>query len=198
MTARDFMRSAVLTIGMAWLPPSAAAVAGPVDTSGVSFCTLSGWSDDPDPAGLNIRAAPSVNAEVIGRVPRPREDHDEAAEFDIIGSRNGWFLIKGVKFVDYGSGKGDRAVFAGPGWVFADKVRFLINSADVRDAPAASAKVVARLRSADGASGPDSAKIDHVHGCSGAFVEATVHMDGQRPARGWVTKICGNQVTTCP
>jgi hypothetical protein len=198
MTPPDFMRLAGLTIGMACLLLPAAAVAGPVDTSGVTACTLSGWSDDPDPAGLNIRAAPGVTAEIIGRVPLPKEEHDEAAQFDIIGSRNGWFLIKGVKFVDYGSGKGDRAVFAGPGWVFADKVRFLINGADVRDVPAASAKVVARLRSADGTSGPDSAKIDHVHGCSGAFADVTAHMEGQRPARGWVTKICSNQVTTCP
>jgi hypothetical protein len=37
-----------------------------------------------------------------------------------------------------------------------------------------------------------------VFGCSGAFAEAAVHMDGERPTRGWVTGICSNQVTTCP
>ena len=168
-----------------------------MDTAGVTTCALSGWSNDPDPAGLNIRAAPRADAEIIGRVPRPGEK-DEAAEFEIIGSRNGWFLITGVKFVDYYTGKGDRAVFAGPGWVFADKVRFLINNADVRSAPAKNASVLAKLRTPDGASGPDSATIAHVFGCSGAFAEAAVHMEGQRPVRGWVTGICSNQVTTCP
>jgi hypothetical protein len=29
--------------------------------------------------------------------------------------------------------------------------------------------------------GPDSATIDHVFGCSGAFGDASVHMEGQRP-----------------
>jgi hypothetical protein len=60
--------------------------------------------------------------------------------------------------------------------------------------------VVAKLRvdAPDHAAGPDSATIDHVFGCSGAYAEAAVHMEGQRPARGWVTSICSNQVTTCP
>jgi hypothetical protein len=58
--------------------------------------------------------------------------------------------------------------------------------------------VLARLSARDGTSGPDSANIDHVFGCSGEFAEAAVHMEGQRPVRGWVTGICSNQVTTCP
>jgi hypothetical protein len=117
-------------------------------------------------------------------VPHPKEEYDEAAQFDIIGSRNSRFLIKGVKFVGYNTDKGDRAVFAGPGWVFTDKVRFLINRPEVRGALAEKAPVVARLRS-DGHAGPDSATINHVFGCSGAF--ASVHMEGQHPIRGWVT-----------
>jgi hypothetical protein len=196
MHTRNILWS-MLAIGMACLLSSEAAAAT-VDTAGVTTCALSGWSNDPDPSGLNIRAAPRADAEVIGRVPRPREKEDEAAEFDIIGTRNGWLLITGVKFVDYGSGKGDRTVFAGPGWVFADKVRFLINNADVRSAPAKNASVLAKLRTPDGTSGPDSATIDHVFGCSGSFAEAAVHMESQRPVRGWVTGICSNQVTTCP
>src|SRR5438445_260314 len=156
MNAPNTMHPVVL-IGATCLFVPAAVIAAPVDTSGVTACALSGWSNDSDPAGLNIRAAPRADAEIIGRVPQPRKAGadgrpvEEAAEFKIIGSRNGWLLVTGVKFVGYYSDDGkDRAVFAGPGWVFADKVRFLINSAEVRDAPAGNAKVVARLRSADG------------------------------------------------
>jgi hypothetical protein len=129
---------------------------------------------------------------------RAQSGDSYAAEFDIMGSRNGWLLVRGVRFADYGGGKGDRTVFAGPGWVFADKVRFTINRAEVRGAPVDDAPVLAKLRNADDSAGPDSAFIDHIYGCSGAFAEATVHMDGQRPVRGWVTGICSNQVTTCP
>jgi hypothetical protein len=194
------LRSLILGIAAAACLVAAPAKAANVDTSGVTACSLSGWSNDPDPAGLNIRISPRADADVIGRVPPARAQGGDsyAAEFDIIGSRNGWFLVRTVKFADYGSGKGDRAVFAGPGWVFADKVRFTINRAEVRGAPDDHAKVVAKLRSADDSAGPDSAFIDHVYGCSGAFAEAAVHMEGQRALRGWVTGICSNQVTTCP
>ncbi len=171
---------------------AAPARAANVDTAGVTACSLSGWSNDPDPAGLNIRLAPRADAEIIGKVPPARAQAGDsyAAEFEIIGSRNGWFLVRGVKFADYGSGKGDKAVIAGPGWVFADKVRFMINRAEVRSAPAAEAPVLARLRSADGSAG--------LYSCSGAFAEAAVRMEGKPAVRGWVTGICSNQVTTCP
>ena len=194
------LRCAVLSIGVAWYLSSATGIAATVDSSGVTACALSGWSNDPDPSGLNIRAAPSTDAEIIGRVPPAKAQAGDsyAAEFRITGSRNGWFLVSRVKFADYGSGKGDRILFGGPGWVFADKVRFLINRAEVRSAPADNAQLVATLRTADGGGGPDSATIDHVFGCSGAFAEAAVHMEGQRQVRGWVTGICSNQVTTCP
>jgi hypothetical protein len=206
MTASNTLRSVMLTIGMTFLL-FPAAVAATVDTSGATACTLSGWSNDNDPAGLNIRAAPRADAEIVGRVPQPRKGGadgrgaEEAAEFEIIGSRNGWFLITHVKFVGYYRDDGkDRAVFAGPGWVFADKVRFSINRQDVRGAPAGNAPVLAKLRldSPDTTAGPDSATIDHVFGCSGDFAEVTVHMERQRPTRGWVNGICSNQVTTCP
>jgi hypothetical protein len=200
MTNQKTIRSAMLMAGAASFVWTAAGVAATVDTAGVAACALSGWSNDRDPAGLNIRAAPRTDAEIIGRVPPPQEQGRDsyAAEFRIIGSRNGWFLINGVKFRDYESGKGERILFGGPGWVFADKVRFLINRAEVRGAPAQTAPVLAKLQTPDGTGGPDSANIDHVFGCSGEFAEAIVHMEGQRQTRGWVTGICSNQVTTCP
>jgi hypothetical protein len=200
MRTQKIIRSVTLTIGAACSLPPAVAAAPTVDTTTAAACTLSGWSNDPDPAGLNIRAAPRADAEIVGRVPPPEEQAGDsyAAEFDIIGSRNGWFLINGVTFRDYGGGKGARVRFGGPGWVFGDKVRFLINRAEVRSAPAENAPILARLGTPDGKGGPDSAMIDRVFGCSGAFAEATVHMEGQRQVRGWVTGICSNQVTTCP
>jgi hypothetical protein len=120
------LRCAVLSIGVAWYLSLATGVAATVDSSGVTACALSGWSNDPDPSGLNIRAAPSTDAEIIGRVPPAEAQAGDryAAEFRITGSRNGWFLVSRVKFADYGSGKGDRILFGGPGWVFADKVGF--------------------------------------------------------------------------
>ena len=179
---------------------ASAAFAQPVQTAGVTACAITGWSGDPDPAGLNVRAAPNKDAKVIGRIPAARDQAGDtySAEFDIVGSRDGWLLIRNAHFADYGGGKGDQVVFVGPGWVFADKVRFLINSIDLHRSPGADAPVVAKLSARGGASGPDSANIDHVYGCSGAFAEIAVHMEHQSPTRGWATGICSNQVTTCP
>jgi hypothetical protein len=176
------------------------ALAADIDTAGATSCVLSGWSDDHDPAGLNIRAAPKKNAKVIGRLPPPQAQTGDsyAAEFKIIGSRDGWLLISSAKFADYGGGKGDEILFAGPGWVFADKVRFLINDSNLREAPDPGAPVILKLASEDHTSGPDSANIDHVFGCDGSFADIAVHMPQSPRVRGWATRICANQVTTCP
>jgi hypothetical protein len=177
-----------------------AGMAAPVQTAGATACAISGWSTDPDPAGLNVRAAPAKDARIIGRLPAQRAQAGDsyAVEFEVVGSQGGWLLIRNAYFADYGGGKGDQVVFKGPGWVFADKVRFLINRTDLYKAPSASAPVVAELTNADHSSGPDSADIDHVYGCSGDFAEVSAHMAGKPPTRGWATGICSNQVTTCP
>ncbi len=99
MTNPKIIRSVTLAIGAACFFPAAAGVAATVDATVAAACALSGWPGDPDPAGPNIRAAPRANAEVIGRVPP--ESNGYAAEFEIAGSSNGWFLINGVKFRDY-------------------------------------------------------------------------------------------------
>jgi hypothetical protein len=193
-------RIAMMMTALCCTWPGAAFAAAAVETAGATPCTISGWSDDHDPAGLNIRAAPRKDATVIGRIPPPEAQGGDtyAADFKIIGSRDGWLLISGAKFADYGNGKGDRVLFPGPGWVFADKVRFLINDANLRKAGDAGAPIVIKLSTPDFASGPDSASIDHVFGCSGDFADIAVHMPDGPKARGWATRICSNQVTTCP
>jgi hypothetical protein len=127
----------MLGFGAVCLCTGAARSATPVDTSGATACAIAGWSADRDPPGLNIRAAPRLDATVVGRVPPPEQQDGEsyAAEFRITASLNGWLLVRDVKVVDYASGKGDRLVFAGPGWVFADKVRLAINRPELRRAP---------------------------------------------------------------
>lgn len=179
--------------------PASASLAAAVETNGVTACSISGWSNDKDPAGLNVRAAPRKDAPIIGRIPPEKMQAGDsyAAEFAIIGSRDGWLLVRDVKFADYGDGKGDRAVFAGPGWVYADKVRFLINNDDLRRAADRDSPVIMKLVTPDHSAGPDSATIDHVYGCNGDFADIAVHLNGPT-MRGWATGICSNQVTTCP
>lgn len=169
------------------------AAAEPVDTSGATACSIAGWSADRDPAGLNVRAAPRKDAPILATLP-PEAEY--AVEFDIIGSRDGWLLIRNAQMPSYGDAP-DKPVFAGPGWVYADKVRFLINDPALRSLPKPDAPIVLPLHNADHSEGPDSASIDHVFGCSGAFAEIEAHMSKGPRKRGWATHICSNQVTTC-
>ena len=174
-----------------------------VDTTGVTRCQISGWSKDKDPAGLNVRAAPRADAPVIATLPPERRQghHDTyAVEFRIIGSRDGWLLIEKAKIVDYENGKGDRVIFAGPGWVSGGMVGFEINDANLRAAPSVDAKVIATLMDnsdPDGVTGPDGAAVDRVYGCEGGFADVDVHMPRGQKYRGWAARICSNQVTTC-
>jgi hypothetical protein len=179
--------------------PTNASLATAVQTNGITACSIFGWSSDKDPAGLNIRSAPGKDARIIGRIPREKAQGGDsyAAEFAIIGSQDGWLLVRNVRFADYGDGKGDRVVFTGPGWVYADKVRFLINENNLRSAADRASPVIMKLVSSDHTAGPDSANIDHVYGCRGDFADIAVHMNGPT-MRGWATGICSNQVTTCP
>ena len=74
-----------------------AAQAAPLDTAGASRCEVTGYAKDRDPKGTNVRIAPRADAAVIGRLaPLTKISADEwtGVEFDIVGSKDGWLLIK--------------------------------------------------------------------------------------------------------
>ena len=105
--------------------------------SGTEACDLRGWSIDDNPAGLNVYLKPSPDSRLLGTLP-PRyrfPDASEAApeegfftEFDIIGYRDGWFMIEhaeppGRSYADPESYPDDHPEpFAGRGWIPADRV----------------------------------------------------------------------------
>jgi hypothetical protein len=185
--------AAALTVGLA-------AHAAPVDTKVTTPCAFSAWSNETDPAGLDVHAAPRADAAIVAKLPASRKGTDYAVEFRVIGSRDGWLLIEKAKFVDYDGGGAETQVFAGPGWVSGTKVGFEINDARVFAAPDADAAVKAQLLVAvepNGSYGPDSAVVDRVFSCSGSFADVQVHMPKGAPVRGWVARLCANQVTTC-
>lgn len=191
-----FDRAAPLLLALAAAVASGqGARAASVDTKVTTPCAFSAWSTDKDPAGLNVRAAP-----IVGKLPAPRASGDYAVEFQVIGSRDGWLLIRQAKRVDYDGGGPDTQVFAGPGWVSGTKVGFEINDARVYAAPDAAAKVTAQLLDTsdpNGIYGADAAVVDRVFSCSGGFADVQLHMPKGAPIRGWVARLCANQVTTC-
>ena len=199
MTTGPRRRATILCLAL--LTPPASALAVEVETAAAP-CSFRVWSKDPDPAGLNVRAAPRRDAAVIARLPPPRgADEDRmAVEMTVIGGRDGWFLISGAGWGDY-EGTGERPVFEGRGWVSGAMIDTQVQDEAVRAAPAADARVLDAPHETP--LGREYLKTGRFLACAGGWVEiegAFVRGEGEagRRVRGWVTDLCGNQVTTCP
>ena len=172
--------------------------------AGVEPCSMTAWSNDKDPAGLNVRAEPSAKAKVLGIVPPPRVmpikydafgPEPVKAEFKIIGFRDGWFLIADIKApgVPYDAPYPANLPkpYKGRGWVAGNKIGA---------APAFTGLPFGRLYKAphvearhEMRTGGSDNPFARVLSCSGAWGQVEAE-DGKR---GWVRGLCANQVTTC-
>ena len=198
-----------LTVIAATAPAAATAQAAatvPVDTAGATQCTLEGFLTDTDPKGTNLRSAPRADAPVIGHLPPQFKleggDVTVGAEFEIVGSKNGWLLIRNADVTPQNE---DLKIFPGPAWLSGRLAGFTIGSLELRAAPADDAPVVAKLMGElpDGSGyGADLFKVLQVHSCQGHFAEVTIlaapDIDPHaKPLRGWVGHVCSTQLTTC-
>ncbi len=189
-------RLPIVLLGLS-LATTQAAVAEPIDTTGAIQCEASGFSIDPDPKGTNLRSAPRVNAPVIGRLaPRTRITPVEivGVTFDIVGSKDGWLLIKnGNPEPDFMLGPANAA--DGRGWVSGRLVGTTLGAAALRAAPRRDAPPVADL-SGPGMS-PESTVVTVIHGCQGKYVEVTASPLKGKTVRGWSWAPCSLQLTPC-
>ncbi len=186
----------------------------PMLPAGVTSCAFDAMPNDPDPSGLNIREGPSAQSRVLGRLPKvesPQPDVGSvAAEFHVIGTRNGWFLIEGAH---YGYGYRKAQPYARRGWVSGKLITTGLREPYLKGAPRANAPNVVRLsfESKDFVVGPDSIRPDAILDCSGKWfrVEIPLKQSGFRLtplmpsgapagyARGWTDSYCTEQLTTC-
>ena len=177
--------------------------AQPLETAGATTCDVRAFAIDPDPRGTNVRSAPRANASVIGHlVPLTRIERDTlvGVEFDIVGSKDGWLLIRngrpeGGLILD-AAHKAD-----GRGWISGRLAATTLALPAFRSAPHRDAPEVARLMGdisgPDGSWGPYSVAISVVHGCQGGYIDVTVTPPRGKPVRGWSYKPCAAQLTTC-
>jgi hypothetical protein len=174
-----------------------AAAAQPLDTAGAMSCDARGFSKDPDPRGTNVRRAPRADAAIIGRLaPLTRISRDEwtGVTFDIVGSKDGWLLIRNVNPPD--GVKLDVAYAAdGRGWISGRLVGATLATAAFQSAPRPDAPEVMHMMTDNW--GPWSVAVSAVHGCQGGYLEVTVVLPNGKPVRGWSYKPCVAQLTTC-
>lgn len=188
----------VAAAGLLLVAGSASSPAAPAD---VAVCTLSAWSTDEDPNGLAVRAGPGTGHAVIARLPPPGgiAGYENAVEVAITGSQSGWFRISAAAVPDYAGDKPDKVLFNGEGWVSGRYLGLVLNDSDLHREPALESPVAAHLAftNPDGnAIGPDSYTV-RLHACKGDWVKVDASFE-DRHYRGWATRTCSNQVTTCP
>ena len=147
-------------------------------------CTHSGWVQDKDKNGTNVRAAPSSNAKMVKVFPFPKEDGEQVI-VNTIGYDNGWLKIRHAETVD-GTQLLDKAA-----WISAKMVKASVETknskpATLYAAPTRSSRKVGTI--------PNDTLID-IGGfdCFGFKVT-------YKGRTGWLSSedTCGNPVTTCP
>jgi hypothetical protein len=148
-------------------------------------CVRTGWVEDTDPKGTNIRATPGLNGKIIAVVPHSADpEHDVTVE--IIGYSDGWLKIKAAENVE------QTFSWKGTGWISAKKVIFAIeNQSGARSAPF---YALPKRSSKKIGSVPDTAKFVIVgFDCFGFKVS-------YKGKSGWLSgdDTCGSTVTTCP
>lgn len=174
-------------------------------------CALEGWAVDRDPRGLNVRAAPSAQARVLGTLP-PLSTGEDRPDFGVLfritASRGGWLRIEGAQDDPSRSGEPARPTYAGSGWVSGRLVRFKVQSAHGYRVPDAASERIVDL--GDDAL-TDLATLNGVLACSGAWAlvefvqehrrdpdsQALLDTTDRSPRRAWFRGICANQETSC-
>jgi hypothetical protein len=151
-------------------------------------CMASGWAK-----GIaDVRAQPSPRARLLARLaPRPAVQNGEDVngtlpEFEIRGARNGWFLIAGASYGDYGDPAPRRPLYAGQGWVHGDRIGGQVFPGGLHVAPSE------RARSRPYGKETDAVEVRRLLDCRGQWLQVETDV-----GTGWVHGLCGNQVTTC-
>jgi hypothetical protein len=193
----------------AFLIAIAALVASPALAAAIvpaHECRLEAWVVDRDPAGLNVRSAPSREARLLGTLPplvNPDGERDYGVELRITGAKDGWLRIEGARDDPSRNGLGTpRPTYAGTGWISGNLVRFGVQSAHGYAQPDVKSERRVDLGQ-DWLS--DRAEITRMLACKDdwAHVEfrlraATGAADALgEPQRAWFRGICANQETTC-
>jgi hypothetical protein len=184
-------------------------------------CELVAFVNETDPAGLNVRAAPSAQAQKLGTLPPIWVDRWQVRHVrvrtHVIDAANGWFKIRNSSDEEDLTEQPARPTYQGEGWVSGSKLIVIAqtNIGRLRPDPAAPAAIEL--------DGPFSFDEDTFDGarrlvdCSGRWIqmefdESKLSEDGRRAFkispetrkglplgrfRFWVNKICGLQETSC-
>jgi len=167
--------------------PATAKAASTARLAGETACDVTLDVDDPDPKGMNVRAAPGKPPGAVIAVLKPDGDWTEV---HATGQSGDWLRIDLASTVDDDAPEGMRDVFKGNGWVHVSGLgvsELMTGEGTVlRAGPSDSAKALRKI------SYDNEPKHTRILGCSGKFLK--IDADG---LVAWTRLYCTNQRTTC-
>lgn len=186
-----------------------------------STCSFGAFVAETDPAGLNVRSAPNATAKVLGKLPptfvEPSMNYGVRVEVDVVGARNGWFLIRNARDNEALTDRPARPMFSGEGWVSGSKLT-VKSQADVgRARPSPKAPVVLRIGDNETFDNDVVIEAGRLADCNGKWAQvefadqrfaakdrSSLKIDAAARAglppgrfRAWVDRLCGIQETSC-
>jgi hypothetical protein len=165
-------------------PPAAEA---PARLAGEQACDITLNVDDPDPKGMNVRAAPGKPP---GKVIHRLVPDGEWTEVHVTGQVGDWLRIDSAATVDDDGPEGMREVYRGDGWVHVSGLGISElmtgEGTELRAAADDKSKLLRKITY------DNEPKRTRVLGCSGKFLK--VDADG---LVAWTRNYCTNERTTC-
>jgi len=183
--------------------------------AGVTECNFGALSNDPDPAGLNVREAPDRNAHIIGHVQTPTylgRGTKVLAGVQVIGYKKGWFLVELGPYDPADLPPHGPKPYTGRGWVAGNMLTTELLRDMLKQEPSEKAADVINLQVDDDSGGnvsnPQIVKMRRILACSGDWVHVEIALvKGMKPllktdaspsaVRGWSNGTCTSQLTTC-
>ncbi|OWQ44850.1 hypothetical protein CDL60_23575 [Roseateles noduli] len=216
---RSRAAAALLTVvaGSAVFANAARASGGPPEPAS---CRFSAFVEETDPAGLNVRAAPSSTSPVLGTLPPVWSDGtgwQVRIRVTVTAASNGWFRIRDAADDEALTGQPARPVYNGEGWVSGRKLVVKSQASAGRTRPSKDAAASVRFKDELLFDSDGAIEAGRPVDCRGAWVqidyeEARFPVD-LRPLlqvspsarvglpkgrfRAWLDEICGIQETSC-
>ena len=199
---------------------SAASLSAPAPAR--TACRFGAFVEETDLAGLNVRAAASRQAPVLGVLPATLVDEANGGfrvrvEVEVHGVSDGWFQVAGARDNEALTARPARPMFAGEGWVSGRKLT--VKSQAVRGHARPDAGSPTWLKLGEGESFDNDAMVSagQLVDCKGAWAQVEFAQDrlpddvrralvvtpaarAGLPAgrfRVWVNQLCALQETSC-
>lgn len=159
-------------------------------------CVIDAFSQDPDTAGLNVRAGPGERFAIVGKLPpRLRLEHDREfwPAFYVVEARDGWLRIRDASYpVASKERPGDHDWVSSPvrGWISGMKAGSGFQSDVGFERPDAKSRPVLLID-------PDKpVEIAGIVDCKGEWARIA-YGDPARLSYAWRRDSCNGQETSC-